>query len=163
FSTALTFGGDFHVRGLGISPYGQLLYSRTGFDSYEETLRAGPGSGLGLAVDSRSVTALSGIVGSRFTYTHSTNWGVLVPTAALEWQHEFKDDLQSISARFIHDPTGTLITMSGEPTDSDYLRLSVGLSLVLTHGRSGFFLYQRVLARDGQSQDDLSIGVRIEF
>lgn len=163
FSTALTFGGDFHVRALGISPYGQLLYSRTGFDSYEETLRAGPGSGLGLAVDSRSVTALSGILGSRFTYTHSTNWGVMVPTAALEWQHEFKDDLQSISARFIHDPTGTLITLSGEPTDSDYLRLSVGLSLVLTHGRSGFFLYQRVLARTGQSQDDLSIGFRIEF
>ena len=163
FSTALTFGGDFHSHAWGISPYGQLLYSRTGFDSYEETLQAGPGSGLGLAVDSRTVTALTSVLGSRFTYTHSTDWGVMVPTASLEWSHEFKDDTDSISARFIHDPTGTPINLSGEPLDSDYLRLSVGLSLVLTHGRSGFFLYQRMLARDGQSQENLSLGIRVEF
>ena len=163
FSMALTFGGDFHKQAWGLSPYGQLLYSQTGFDRYAESLQTGPGSGLGLAVESRKVTALTGILGSRFTYTHSADWGVAVPTASLEWSHEFKGDLEAISASFIYDPTHTLFSVSGEPTDTDYLRLSLGLSLVLAHGRSGFFQYQWVAARNGQSQSNLSLGIRVEF
>lgn len=162
-SLALTFGGDFHKDALGISPYGQVLYSRTGFDAYQESLLAGPGNGLGLAVESRNVTALTGVLGSRFTYTHSTDWGVVIPTASLEWTHEFKDDPEAISASFIFDPTHTIFSVAGTATDSDYLRMSVGLSMVLAHGRSGFFQYQWMAARDGQSQYNLTLGLRLEF
>ncbi len=163
FSGALTFGGDFHKDAFSFSPYGQMLYTRVGFDSYEETMLSGPGSGLGLAVDARTVTALTGILGSRFSYTHSTDWGVLVPTASLEWNHEFKDDEQAISARFIHDPTQTVISVDGDPMDTQYFRVGVGLSMVLAHGRSGFFLYDYMVGRDGQSQENFAIGIRIEF
>ena len=34
---------------------------------------------------------------------------------------------------------------------------------VFTHGKSGFILFQHMLARTGQSQDNLSLGLRIEF
>ena len=163
FSAALTFGGDFHRRTWGFGPYGQVVYSRMGFASYEESMLVGPGSGLGLAVDARSVTSLTGILGSRLTWTHSADWGVFVPTLSLEWNHEFKSDPDSISARFIHDPTQTAITLSGAQTDADYFRFGIGLSLVLKHGRSGFFLLQHLIDRQGQSQDNLSLGIRIEF
>ena len=162
-SGALTFGGDFHKDAFSFSPYGQMLYTRVGFDSYEETMQSGPGSGLGLAVDARTVTALTGILGSRFSYTHSTDWGVLVPTASLEWNHEFKDDENAISARFIHDPTQTLISVDGDPMDTQYFRVGIGLSMVLARGRSGFFLYDYMVGRDGQSQENFAIGIRIEF
>lgn len=163
FSTALTFGGDFHKGAFGFSPYGQLVYSRMGFDAYSETLRSGPGSGLGLAVESRDIRALTGILGARMTMTHSADWGVFAPTASFEWNHEFKDDPDAIAARLIYDPTNTLISITGEPMDSDYLRIGIGMSLVLTRGRSGFLMYQHMVARDGQSQDNLSLGLRIEF
>ena len=163
FSAALTFGGDFHKDAWAFSPYGQVVYSRMGFDAYEESLRAGPGSGLGLAVESRDITALTGILGARVMLNHSADWGVFTPTASLEWNHEFKDDPEAISARLIYDPTHTLFNISGERMDSDYLRLGIGMSLVLTRGRSGFFLFQHMVARDGQSQDDLSLGIRVEF
>lgn len=162
-SGALTFGGDFHKEAFSFSPYGQMLYTKVGFDSYEETMQSGPGSGLGLAVDARTVTALTGILGSRFSYTHSTDWGVLVPTASVEWNHEFKDDENAISARFIHDPTQTVINVDGDPMDTQYFRIGIGLSMVLARGRSGFFLYDYMVGRDGQSQENFAIGIRVEF
>jgi outer membrane autotransporter protein len=163
FSTALTFGGDFHRQAWGFSPYGQLIYSRVEFDAYEERMRTGPGFGLGLAVDARRISALTGILGTRVSYTHSTDWGVVAPTASLEWNHEFRDDPSAATARFIYDPTQTPFSVSGQALDSDYLRLGLGMTLVFTHGRSGFFFWQHTLSREGQSQDDLSLGLRIEF
>jgi len=163
FSAAITFGGDFHRQAWGFSPYGQLVYSRVDFDAYEESMRAGAGSGLALAVDERRITELAGILGSRVTWTHSAAWGVFAPTASLEWNHEFRSDQKATIARFVYDPTHTPFSVSGEDADSDYLRLGLGMTWVLTHGRSGFVLYQRTLAREGQSQGDLSIGIRIEF
>ena len=163
FSAALTFGGDFNRKSFTISPYGQLIYSRIGFGAYEESLRAGPGSGLGLSVDAREITGLTGIVGTRMSWSFSADWGVWVPTLSLEWNHEFRDELDGISAHFTHDPTQTLISIGGQPTDADYLRFGLGMSIVLAHGRSGFFLYDRTVARDGQSQENLAVGIRIEF
>jgi len=163
FSAALTFGGDFHHQSMTISPYGQMVYSRIGFDAYEESLRSGPGSGLGLSVDSRDITALTGILGARAAWAISADWGVWSPTLMLEWNHEFRDQLDGISARFTHDPTGTPIIVGGEPADSDYLRFGVGMSIVMAHGRSGFFLYDRTFAQDGRTQENIAVGIRIEF
>lgn len=163
FEAALTFGGDFHKDAWNISPYGQLIYDRLEFDSYAESMQAGPGSGLGLAVNARNVINFSSSIGTRFAYSHSTNWGVLLPTASLEWDHDFKGDPQAITARFINDPTHTPINISGDAADSDYFRISFGLSMVLPHGRSGFLLYEKMLQRDGISQFNLALGMRIEF
>lgn len=162
-TSAVTFGGDFNKGAFSFSPYGQVLYTKVEFESYEETMLSGAGSGLGLAVDSRSVTALTGVLGGRFAYTASTDWGVLVPTFTFEWNHEFKEDENAITARFIHDPTQTVMVVAGEPMDSQYARLGLGLSAVFPKGRSGFFLYDYMIGRDGQSQENFAIGIRIEF
>ena len=160
---ALTFGGDFHKEAWNFSPYGQLIYSRLGFDSYSETLQNGPGSGLGLAVNARSVTGLTSILGTRVSFSHSANWGVIVPTASLEWNHEFKSDPQAINAQFIFDPTHTPIKIFGDASDSDYFRLGLGFSAVLPHGESAFLLYERTLDRNGLSQYNIAVGMRLEF
>ena len=47
--------------------------------------------------------------------------------------------------------------------DTQYFRVGIGLSMVLAHGRSGFFLYDYLVGRDGQSQENFAIGIRIEF
>ena len=163
FSTAFTFGGDFHSKAWGFSPYGQMIYSRMSFAAYQETLQDGPGNGLGLAVDARTITSLTGILGARLSFTRSANWGVFAPIASLELDHEFKSDQKAITARFIYDPTQTPFSVAGAPIDSSYVRLGLGMTMVFTHGKSGFFLFQHMLARSGQSQDNLSLGLRIEF
>jgi outer membrane autotransporter protein len=164
FATAFTFGRDFNRGAFGIGPYGRLMYTRLGFDEIrEQTLGSGPGSGLGLHIESRDLTSLASVLGTKFTWTRSTNWGVLMPHLQLEWEHEFRDDPQAMEARFLNDPTATPMLVTGDPLDTDYFRLGLGLSMVLTGGRSGFFYYERLAGRDGESQWNLALGLRMEF
>jgi uncharacterized protein YhjY with autotransporter beta-barrel domain/5-hydroxyisourate hydrolase-like protein (transthyretin family) len=163
FETSFTFGGDFHKNAWSFGPYARLTHTHLGFDGYTETMESGPGSGLALVVDSRDVTAFTGVLGGKLAYTHSADWGVFVPTASLEWEREFKDDLQELTARFLHDPTGTPMVVTNDPLDNQYFRVGLGMSLVLKHGRSGFVLYERMVGRDGMEQENLSLGVRVEF
>ena len=51
----------------------------------------------------------------------------------------------------------------GDAIDTDYFRLGLGLSMVLSRGRSGFLYYEQVLSRDGVSQYNLALGLRLEF
>ncbi len=163
-STAFTVGRDFNVGGFGIGPYARVLYTRLGFDAISEELLPGiAGSGLGLRIENRDVTSLASVLGTKFTYTHSAGWGVLMPHLQLEWEHEFKDDPQAIEARFINDPTGSAMLVRGDPLDTDYFRLGLGLSMVLTRGRSGFMYYERLAGMNGMSQYNLAIGFRMEF
>ena len=163
-ATAFTFGRDFNRGAFGIGPYGRLMYTRLGFDDIrEQTVAGSPGSGLGLHIMNRDVTSLASVLGTKFTWTHSTNWGVLMPHLQLEWEHEFKDDPQAMESRFLHDPTATPMVITGDPLDTNYFRLGLGLSMVLTGGRSGFFYYERLAGRDGESQWNLALGLRMEF
>ena len=163
-STAFTVGRDWNVGAFGIGPYARVLYTRLGFDDIDEELLPGvAGSGLGLRIENRDVTSLASVLGAKFTYTHSTGWGVLMPHLQLEWEHEFKDDPQAIEARFINDPTGSAMLLRGDPLDTNYFRLGLGLSMVLSRGRSGFFYYERLSGMNGMSQDNLALGFRMEF
>ncbi len=163
-STAFTVGRDWNVGAFGLGPYARVLYTRLGFDDIDEDLLPGiPGSGLGLRIENRDVTSLASVLGAKFTYTHSAGWGVLMPHLQLEWEHEFKDDPQAIEARFINDPTGSAMLVRGDPLDTNYFRLGLGLSMVLTRGRSGFMYYERLSGMNGMSQYNLAIGFRMEF
>lgn len=163
-STAFTVGRDWNFGAVGIGPYARVLYTRLGFDDIDEELLPGiAGSGLGLRIENRDVTSLASVLGAKFTYTHSAGWGVLMPHLQLEWEHEYKDDPQALEARFINDPTGSAMLVRGDPLDTNYFRLGLGLSMVLTRGRSGFFYYERLTGMNGMSQDNLALGIRMEF
>ena len=109
------------------------------------------------------MNSLSSVLGTSISYTNSTSWGVFIPTASFEWQHEFKSDLSAITARFLNDPTQTSFSLSGTPMDNSFFRMGLGMSFVWPHGKSGFILYEHMLGREGMSQDNLGLGMRIEF
>ncbi len=164
FSVGATFGRDFQKGGWSIGPYGRVLYTRLNFDRIEETLiDSGPGAGLALIVEERSLDSLASILGGKFTRAISTNWGVLTPHFQLEWEHEFNSDPGAVTARFVNDPTGTEIILTDEPYDSDFFRIGLGLSAIMSKGRSGFLYYEKTLGREGVSQDNLALGFRLEF
>ena len=101
--------------------------------------------------------------GAKLTYAHSASWGVWIPHVQAEWQHEYKTDPGAVNAYFLYDPTKTMFSVHGEPVDSDFFRLGFGMSFVFTHGRSGFFYYERLLGRDRITQNNLALGLRLEF
>jgi uncharacterized protein YhjY with autotransporter beta-barrel domain len=162
-STAFSVGRDFNKGPWNFGPYLRATYTAVDFDGYEEELESGIGSGLGLAVESRQLKSMTGVLGGKVTYTMSRDWGILMPHAQLEWEHEFRDDPQAVVTRFLHDPTGTRVRLSGDEVDTDYYNIGFGLSALFPGGRSAFFYYEHLAGSEGQSQDNLSIGVRIEF
>jgi uncharacterized repeat protein (TIGR01451 family) len=164
WTLAATFGRDVHHGAWSMSYYGRAIYDRIAFGAFRERVdETAPGAGLALDVGSRTVTSASGVLGTRISYAHSADWGVLTPQLDLEFQREFKDDPGAFRAVFASDPSQTPIVILGEPSDRSYFRLGIGLSWVLVRGRSGFVQYDRTLARDGMEQENLSLGLRIEF
>jgi len=161
---ALSVGRDFNKGGWGFGPYLRAMYTKMDFDTIEEHFdEALPGSGLALELDTRSVTSLTSTLGGKLTYAHSTDWGVLIPHLQLEWQHEFQDDPSEVEMRFLFDPAATPFTIHGDPIDTDFFRFGVGMSFVMTKGRSGFFYYERLISRERFSQNSLALGIRLEF
>ena len=163
-SAAATFGRDFHKAAWTFGVYARGLYSQLGFDGFTEKLNSTvPGGGLALQIEDRNVTVISSVLGGKASYAHSTAWGVLMPHVDLEWQREYRSDPESFRALFVNDPTGTPVLVTGDALDNSYLRVGLGLSMVLTRGRSGFVYYVRMVGRDGITQDNLTLGFRMEF
>jgi outer membrane autotransporter protein len=163
-SAAVSFGRDYQRGAWNFGPYFRGTFARVDFDGYTEQLRNDlPGSGLGLAVDGRDIDSMTAVVGGRLTYTASRDWGILMPHVSLEWEHEFQDDPQTLVMRFLHDPTATPIEISGEPLDTDYYNLGIGLSALFPGGKSAFLYYEQLLGASGVDQANLAVGVRFEF
>lgn len=164
FAGSVTFGRDFHFQAVAYGLYGKLQYDHSSFDGFSEYLTAGlPGSGLGLRVNARSTTSIASVLGAKVDYNASMKWGVMVPHAEVEWQHEFRTDPNTFIAYFIDDPTNTPILIRGDKTDSDFFRFGAGMSFVFPQGRSAFLLYNRTVGRQGISAYNLSLGFRLEF
>jgi uncharacterized repeat protein (TIGR01451 family) len=159
-----TFGRDFHKGAWTMGYYGRAIYSRLTFGSFTEDVDDDAnGAGLALDVDARDLTAFSTVLGARFDYAHSADWGVVMPHFDIEWQREHKGDPGAFRAVFANDPGATPIVILGEPMDKSYFRIGAGLSWLLPKGRSGFVYYDRMVGRDGMEQDNLTLGIRIEF
>ncbi|HEY2346562.1 MAG TPA: autotransporter domain-containing protein [Xanthomonadaceae bacterium] len=163
-AAAVTFGRDFNKGPWSFGPYFRGTWTRVDFDGYQEVLDPNqPGSGLGLSVQTHPLRSTASVLGAKLNYASSQSWGVMMPHAEVEWQHEFQDNPDSVTARFLQDPTQTPITADGFPVDQDFFRLGLGVSFVLPRGKSGFIYYEKTLGRTGITQDSIALGMRIEF
>lgn len=164
-SIGLSVGRDFNKGAWTFGPYLRAVYTKLDFDAYSETMSnpSAPGAGLALAVDSRSLKSLQGILGGKVSYAMSTSWGVLLPSAQVEWVNEFESDPELLVTRFVHDPTHTDILIESDRDDERFFNLGVGLSGVFAGGKSAYLLFEHVAGQERMSSNSLAIGVRIEF
>jgi outer membrane autotransporter protein/uncharacterized repeat protein (TIGR01451 family) len=163
-SLSLSGGRDFQRGAWNLGSYLRGSLASADIDAYSERISGtGPGTGLGLRVDSRSFDSRTMTLGGRASYTASMDWGILTPNLQLEFEREFKDDAQRIVSRFLHDPGRTAMGLEGDPLDNSYFNVGVGLAAILPGGKSAYVFYERLMGRSGQSQGTLSLGVRIEF
>lgn len=160
----MSVGRDWQKGPWSLNGYLKGAYSRVETDAYAERMLANqPGQGLALAIDARSTKSITSIVGGRATYVMSRDWGILMPTATLEWEHEFQDDPNRLTARFLFDPTATPIEQVGDDVDANYFNVGLGVSALFPGGRSAFLYYEELVGATRLSQGILSLGVRVEF
>ena len=162
---SLSIGKDFNRGAWNISPYLRGVYSHVSLDAFSESVRDpnAPGAGLATSVDARSVNSALAVTGARFSYTTSFDWGVLVPNALVEWNHELRNDPQVVVTRLVADPTQTPMVITDQAPDQNYFNIGIGLNAVLPKGRSGFFLWEHLTGYSGAHENRFSLGIRIEF
>ncbi|HZP66654.1 MAG TPA: autotransporter domain-containing protein [Rudaea sp.] len=164
-SFALSLGKDLSFGAWSATPYVRGIYTHLSLGSFTESMSdpVGPGSGLATSVESRSLTSELAVLGGRLSYTRSYDWGVLVPNAVVEWNHEFRNDPQVVVTRLVADPTQTPFSISDQPPDQNYFNIGLGLNAVLPKGRSGFLLWEHLTGYSGAHENRYSLGIRVEF
>jgi outer membrane autotransporter protein len=158
-------GFDFNNGAWSFGPRADLEYIKSDVDEFTEEVSdpTADGGGWATRVDETDQRWLTLNLGGKVSYTQSTNWGVLIPYARLDWLHEFEDDSQIITAHFVEDPAGLGIEIQTDDPDRDYLRLRFGTSAQFQNGVVGFIDFGTILAHSEWSAHTLSAGLRMEF
>ena len=141
-------------------PYAQVSLAHVKIDGFTEAPNT---SGTNLAVAEQSIQSLESVLGAQVSYASSQSWGIVVPSARLEWVHQFKDDkTRTLLANFAAAPGSPIVLDTSRP-DRNYLKLGVGTAAHFGPGRSAFVQYKAVLGRSGYSGHAVSAEVRLEF
>lgn len=160
YTFAVTLGKDIAWQEWQVSPYTRFEYLQMHVDSYQEN----GGGGLAVNVGSQSNTSAISTLGTQISYNLSQSWGVLVPSAWVEWEHQYLDDNERIPMKIsaAQAGTGNFIIQTGQP-DRDYVNLGGSLSAALPEGKSAFIRYEARLGQTDISNHVVEVGVRIPF
>jgi len=129
-------------------------------DGYRES----GGSGFAMDVGSQSVSSAISTVGTQVSYNFSQSWGILVPSARFEWEHQYLNNNQNTSMALASAAAGTgnFVIQSGQP-DRDYVNLGASLAATLPGGGSAFLRYDTRLGQSYVSNHIVEVGVKIPF
>jgi outer membrane autotransporter protein len=165
---SLGAGYTFAQGRASVGPYARIDYARitiAGFTEEGGTDVTGPGETNNLVVEDQRFTSLTTRFGAQASMSVSTDWGVVVPYAMLEWVHQFRHDRsESLIAKLAFLSSGPAsMAVHTTPVDRNYANLGLGLAAHLGIGRSVALYYQRELARAGQRAQQLTAELRLEF
>lgn len=140
--------------------FGRATWARAQIDGYrEKDLNA---SGFNLIVGEAKRSSLTTTLGVRASHAMSFDWGVLVPQARLEYEHEFKNDPSSVSSAFVAVP-GASFSPARDKPDQDWFNLAVGAQFILPGGLMPFVEAETLLGQRNVDRYRLLLGLRSEF
>lgn len=150
---SLSAGYEYRDQVWLISPYGRLSVSESKLDRFTET-----GAGFSaLTYFGQTVTTVSGTLGLRTEYAMATRWGLFLPFARVEYQHDFNGQSAAGLAYADLAGAGPAYTVVNPAYGRD--RVQVGLGAKLRTGSLTFGLdYQVMFGMGGLQQ-----GARLTF
>jgi outer membrane autotransporter protein len=157
---SLGIGYDAEMEGLSLGPYARLRTTKSRIDGYAE---ADGGTGLGLRVSKSRNTSLVSILGLRASYAVSQSWGVIVPQARAEFEHEFDDDPRSTATSLLLDPARNAFRVTNDRPDRNSFNLGAGLLFVLPNGWMPYVDYEGLVGYRDSSRHRITAGLRVEF
>ena len=157
FGAAASIGYQFYREALTLAPYGRVEYVEATIDAFQES--GGPGA-LKIGKQRYKTTVLS--LGGQASYAISMPWGVLMPYGRAEYQYQAGTTATPVNAQLVLDPTigGTVPTT---PVDKNYGNFSLGASMVLPGGLSGYFNYQHLFGKNNFEDNRYTLGFRFDF
>ncbi len=161
YHAALGLGYDaaFGANSLGAYVRGRVVHTR--IDSYAE--RDPANTGLALNIGASRGTSVVSIVGVRASRAISASWGVVVPQARFEYEHEFDDDPRPTATRLQADRGNTTFLVTNDAPDRDAFNAGVGLLFVLPNGWMPYVDYEALIGYRDFDRYRLTAGLRVEF
>jgi len=160
YGLSLGGGYSFLTSNFNVGPYARVSWSKAEVDAFTERVND---TSSNLAVQAQTAESVVSVLGGQISYAISRNWGVLVPNARVEWEHQHKDDrTRNIVATFAQDPAGS-INIETTPPDRSYFNLGLGLASHFGVGRSAFVYYETLLGKEGTKNNALTVELRLEF
>ena len=105
-----------------VSPYARISYSDATLDQFSEN-GAGTDS---LTYFAQSVTTVSGTLGLRTQFAQATKWGMLLPYARVEYQHDFEGQSRAGLAYADFAGSGPAYFVTGTPFGQNRVQLGIG-------------------------------------
>jgi uncharacterized protein YhjY with autotransporter beta-barrel domain len=159
WGVAVTGGYDKSVREWQFGGFARLEINEFDIDGYDES----GGGGFALAIDKRDAESKQMAFGGNVSYVKSVRYGIWVPKLSAEWIHEFEDDGNDLTARFVNSPTSGSLTLPTNKQDSDYFNVGWSLAGTFSAGRSVWLRYEAQLGREDYIAELVEIGARIPF
>ena len=152
-------GYDFNFQSLSITPYLRFQYSFSDVESFSES----GSSGMQMHFDGGRQDSFQTVVGVRAAYVLSTAWGVLLPQARVEYEHESLMDAETYESRFIEDTSQTEFRVRGPSPDRDHVNLGAGFVFILAGGWMPFVDWEGLYGDPQLDRNQISFGIRKEF
>lgn len=170
-----TAGYDMYVPGgWDLSPSLSVNYRHVSIDSYAErdlNLAMTPvGSGLPLKYGSQSIDSLRSVLSLAASRPTSFGFGVLSPTARLDWDHEYQNEARNIEAQYVADNSLATVHQCAScfliPTERparDFGTAGVGLSALFVNRLQASLYYERLIGVSYLTSNAITLGVRGQF
>jgi len=159
-------GYDFTFDAFQIEPYVSANYMDITVDKFSE--RDINNAGFNLIIAKQDFNFSEGTLGTKFSYTFSTSFGVISTYMDLEWHSVLDDESRDIDATY-QEVSGVMsaapvrFRVATDDLDQDYYTYAVGVVTVLPYNFQAYLSYRSVEELKNYSQDVFSGGVRYEF
>ena len=99
------------------------------------------------------------------SYSFKTSFGAIIPKVQFEVNHEFLEDVRTISQNFASAPTSSssFSIRSDKPEDRDYFTVGGGFEANFGEYVTGFMDYSTIQGLKDISNHSFSAGFRIRF
>ncbi|MGE3775341.1 MAG: autotransporter outer membrane beta-barrel domain-containing protein [Gammaproteobacteria bacterium] len=147
-----------------VSPYLRADVAKVEIDGYTERMsRPGAlGNGLALQIDDQSFTSVMSAIGAQFGWLSTHAWGTWYPQVMAEYVHEFDNDGDPITGRFVNAP-GVSFRMGLDDPDRNFANVGVASSFVLNSGTAAFVSFQTLLGYHDLTAHAVEVGLRVPF
>lgn len=154
-------GANWAQERWNFGPYARMALVTSDIDAFTERPNV---SKTELSVQAQSTTSVTSNIGAQVSYAWSQGWGVLAPSARLEWEHQFRQDRsRNLVASFAQDTNDNPIALDTTPPDRNHLNLGLGLAAHFGVGKSAFVYYQTMIGNASKKSHALTFEARLEF
>ena len=154
-------GYDFYHNALSIGPYVRANYARSTISEYTEEDRSG--SGLNMKVDEDTTNSITGVLGVQASYAFSQDWGVFIPQVRAEYEHEFGNEVRTVTSSFAQSSSTATVALTTDKPDRNYVNLGAGVLFILPNGWMPFIDVEMLVSYEQLQRQRYTGGLRVEF